>query len=449
MSEPPPFSSYAYKVILASCVLDSQIFDQYWSFLPENFFPDKHYRKVAQFLTEQAQSTEMQIHPDPSLLMEEMERTASEDEKEIFRAIFNDLIVVNLDQFKLVEPNLKEMIRRRALEDAIEESRALIERGDFDEAASIVAEAAQVTITKPESSKDFFLSGAEQRLNRRTDPSQNTQRLPMVIGVTDRFLKGGGLGPGTLTTIIGATGFGKSMALVHLARMAVLHGMKALYLTLELSRADVEDRFDAAFSGILSDNLEGMADKVKEEVQMRCGKYGDSLRIMEYGEYSISVEAVPTILRDLGRDGFVPDVICIDYADLMKPPKMTERRFQLSYIYTSLHEIAKRLNTRIVTASQTNRSGIEKKVVTLVDFAEDISKAWASDYIFTICQTLEEQMVSKARLYIAKNRTGQKNKSIEFKQDYTRAIFAVPSLSTARDLTPEDLYGTAQIDEPI
>ena len=260
----------------------------------------------------------------------------------------------------------------------------------------------------------------------------------------------GGLKPRTLSVFVASTGKGKSTALVHFGRMAVLQAQKVMHITLELEECDIVDKYDSCFTGVKIAELETEAGKVREIFEKKFTKYADSLRIVEKSEYSLSPSELTTYLSLLQREGkWFPDVLIVDYADLMTGGRGfkvggSDRRHELNHIYTWLHRIAKDFNLIVVTATQANRGSINKKTLTLVDIAEDISKAWVSDHIFCISQEEHELRDNKCRVFIAKNRGGAAFAEVTFMQDLSRATFAVMSSAVSSRIVPvEEIAGVS------
>jgi replicative DNA helicase len=105
-------------------------------------------------------------------------------------------------------------------------------------------------------------------------------------------------------------------------------------------------------------------------------------------------------------DNFIPDMIIIDYADLMTPEtNYTDLRHNLAVIYNGLRDIAVERNCVMITASQSNRASMGAKLVSLQHFAEDIQKANISDLVLSLCQTPEEKAINKMRIFCCKNRS--------------------------------------------
>ena len=105
---------------------------------------------------------------------------------------------------------------------------------------------------------------------------------------------------------------------------------------------------------------------------------------------------------------FVPDLIIVDYADLLKPEGSSkeEKRHQLESIYEELRGISQESKCPLWTASQTNRSGLNAEVITMEAISEAFNKCFVADFIFSVSRTIDDKSVNSGRIFIAKNRNG-------------------------------------------
>ena len=106
--------------------------------------------------------------------------------------------------------------------------------------------------------------------------------------------------------------------------------------------------------------------------------------------------------------GFEPDMIIVDYADLIKPGgnSKEEKRHQLEALYEELRGISQEVKCPIWTASQTNRSGLSAEVITMESISEAFNKCFVADFIFSVSRTVSDKETNTGRIYVAKNRNG-------------------------------------------
>ena len=143
-------------------------------------------------------------------------------------------------------------------------------------------------------------------------------RFPCPTGIPEldkRGILSGGLGRGELGVITAPTGVGKSHFLVNLGAEALSRGKNVIHYTFELSERAVGIRYDSNLCEIPSNDI---IDR-KEEVMAVYEKaeFG-RLIIKEYPTGSASVMTIRNHVEKLLLKSFVPSLIIIDYADIMR-----------------------------------------------------------------------------------------------------------------------------------
>ena len=102
-----------------------------------------------------------------------------------------------------------------------------------------------------------------------------------------------------------------------------------------------------------------------------------------------------------------PDLIIVDYADLLKPPRyFKDKRLELGNIYEELRGMSGDFNIPIWTASQSNRSGAETDVIVGEQISEDYQKIMIGDFIMSVSRKEVDNESKTARIFIIKNRFG-------------------------------------------
>jgi hypothetical protein len=100
------------------------------------------------------------------------------------------------------------------------------------------------------------------------------------------------------------------------------------------------------------------------------------LELYTFPTGTVGIRDIKEILRSLDRSGWVPDVICIDYIDLLNHPylggsgmrdRVNESWKQLAGLKHSMHCLA-------LTASQTNAASFNADLITMSHFSEDNRK---------------------------------------------------------------------------
>jgi len=285
--------------------------------------------------------------------------------------------------------------RKQKLKEAMMVSMQLLDRSSYDKISKVI-NTALLAGAEGDGGHDFHKDFEVRYEDRPRNPI--TTGWPLLDDIC-----GGGHGQKELGVIIAPTGAGKSMALVHVGATAVNEGHNVVYITLELAPEVVGLRFDSCISGIQLGSLKHR----KKEVEGVIGKVPGQLKIKEYPTKTATTNTLRNYIEKLRRRGFEPDVLVIDYADLLKPiDTKGEKRHDLESIYEELRGIAQEYKLRVWTASQTNRSGLNAEIITMEAISEAFNKCFVADFIFTISRTVEDRNKNEGRIFIAKNRNG-------------------------------------------
>ena len=287
--------------------------------------------------------------------------------------------------------------RKRSLMRAMSRVLDLAEQSNFDQISSIIQKSLQVGAEK--NIGHVFKEQVESRFIE-------SQRKPVSTGwfYIDEILNGG-LGRGELGVVISPTGVGKSHFLVNIGAACALSGLNIVEYTFELSEMQVANRYDSYFSGVPINELKKNKEKVKASVDAVPGK----IIIKSYPTKTASVTTIRNHLVKLATTkDFKPDIIVIDYADIMKSTKNYEsKRFEHESIYEDIRALAMEYNVCIWTASQSNRASLDSEIVTLGGIAESYAKAMIADFVITMSRKLQDKLSNTGRFFIAKNRYGQ------------------------------------------
>jgi hypothetical protein len=253
---------------------------------------------------------------------------------------------------------------------------------------------------EPKETGHHYLRDIEKRLEKDFRAPISTMK-----GL-DKYI-GGGLAGGEQGIFLAPPGGGKSMALVKAGSTALLDGKKVIYYTLELSEKVVGQRFDACLNQIKIKDVWEYPDIVRENA-LEIDRFGGQLVIKEFATGQATTNTIMAHLRTLeSNEGFIPDIIFIDYADIMKPlANFTEKRHSLTSIYEGIRGIAVELGIPIWTASQTNRAGMNKDKFGLDAIGEALGKAATADLIIGIGRPDEVKVAHEATFGILKNRNG-------------------------------------------
>jgi hypothetical protein len=215
----------------------------------------------------------------------------------------------------------------------------------------------------------------------------------------------GGLGRGELGVFVAPAGIGKSMALVSIAAAAVEKGLNVVYYTMELAEGYVGSRFDSYYTNIPSQDLKFNIDEVKAAV----GKLKGNLIIKYYPTKTATVNTLTAHLEKCMMQGFKPDIVLVDYADLLRETHVSNNKRHdqaLGSIYEDLRGLSGTYGFPIWTASQANRSALEDDVIGAEKIAESYSKVMIADFVVSLSRKTADKISGTGRWHVIKNRFG-------------------------------------------
>jgi replicative DNA helicase len=400
--EKEDFSKFgkSFQEDLCKLILTDRPFaDQIFEVLDINFLELKHLRVFVKRII--GYRDKYGIHPTEKI-MKSIIRTELKSENESTQISIRDYYArvlastESLEGSEYIKDVALDFCRKQKLKEALIKSVDLIKRSSFDEVSMLINEAIKLG-----SDNNFgydYLADFELRFQLKA-------RNPVTTGwpQIDDLIKGG-LGRGELGVCVAPTGAGKSMALVHLGSHALKAGKNVVHYTLELADTIVAGRYDSCLTGIELKNLSVFKEKIFEEIQSVQGK----LIVKEYPTRSASIQTIKSHLEKMKTRGFIPDLIIVDYGDLIKPvsSRKDEKRHQLETIYEELRGIAQTHECPVWTASQTNRSGLNAEVITMESISEAFNKCFVADFIFSVSRTVKDKNTNGGRVFVAKNRNG-------------------------------------------
>lgn len=255
-----------------------------------------------------------------------------------------------------------------------------------------------------------------------------------------------GLAKKELFIILAPTGVGKTWLLCALAAEAMKQGKFVIFYTCELNERLVALRIYQILSGrsrteILNDPL------CLEPFLSQYQNQGAEILIKDYPSGSASVNDIRDhITRTAIQVNKQPDVVIIDYLDLLRTPGGSYSRneednvvrHKIADLYRSTRRIGEELNIAMISASQTKQEAHFKENISITDFAEAQFKAQISDVAWALAQTKDEADVHRGRLINLKNRNDVKGFPVGLNLDYAHGIIAEDSVAYSPNSSPND-----------
>lgn len=163
---------------------------------------------------------------------------------------------------------------------------------------------------------------------------------------------------------------------------------------------------------------------IGKKFKQRMGKR--RVKLSTHPNKTLSVDKIRRILDAWEvYEGFVPDVIAIDYADIMIPNrKFTDFRHSQNDIWQDLRALSQERNCLVITATQADAASYEAKSVRQKNFSEDRRKLDHVTSMIALNQTAAEKRKGLMRIGLLLARDA------EF--DIDREVYVMQNLTIGR-----------------
>tara|TARA_B110001454_G_scaffold38710_1_gene38122 strand:+ start:861 stop:2225 length:1365 start_codon:yes stop_codon:yes gene_type:complete len=325
------------------------------------------------------------------------------------------------DDLEYVQEEFTGFCKNQQIKKALMSSVDLLKAGDFDSIKDLIS-----TALRAGNDKNIGHEYIKDLESRFREDARTT--IPTPWGRINELLQGG-LGNGDFGLIFGNPGGGKSWSLVALGGYAVRMGYNVLHYTLELGEQYVGRRYDAFFSKIPVDRILKNREKIEEIIPNLEGK----LIIKEYPPGRATVSTIESHIIKVTEMGTKPDLVIIDYVDLLGTKKKTaDRKGEIDDIYQSTKGLARQLDIPIWSVSQINRAGAKDDIVEGDKAAGSYDKLMITDVCISLSRKKADKVNGTGRFHIMKNRYGIDGLTFGVEADTATGHFVL------KDYNPED-----------
>ena len=356
--------------------------------------------------------------------------SVAEQLRESFKAIYDDR--------DYVETEFSNFCINQQLKKALLESVDLLGQGKFDDIRFKIDRALK--------------AGQEKNIGHEYDKDIETRyrqesRAPIATSwphINELLM--GGLGAGDLGLIFGNPGGGKSWMLINIGANALKLGYNVLHYTLELSEDYVGRRYDSALTGYPFRKIYDYRKEVEDIISKVPGK----LIIKEFPMGRASISTIENHIQKCKDLGTVPDVIIIDYVDLLKSKSRSfEKKDEIDDIYISTKGMARELKIPIWTVSQVNRAGAKDDVIEGDKAAGSYNKIMIADFALSLSRKRQDKVNGTGRIHVMKNRFGEDGMTYSAKMDTSNGFIEIDeSVMDESDLVNESELPSRGMNNP-
>jgi replicative DNA helicase len=408
--------------VLAALLNHKSFLTNIYDIITEDYFTNQAHKWIIKEVLKYYEK----YHTTPSLEVLKIELKKVQNEvlqisiKEQLREAYKES-----DDLAYVEEEFSSFCKNQMLKKALLQSVELLQAGDYDSIKFMVEAALKAGQDKNighEYNKDLESRFREEHRITISTPWNEFNELLQ-----------GGLGNGDFGLIFGNPGGGKSWALIALGANAVSMGYNVIHYTLELGEEYIGRRYDAYFTKIPVNLIIPNKEKVADVTKNLPG----NLIIREYSPGKASISTIESHIKKCIDLDFKPDLIIIDYVDLLRSKKINrERKDEIDDIYTSTKRLARELDLPIWSVSQVNRAGAQDDIIEGHKAAGSYDKIMITDFAASLSRKRQDKVNGTGRWHIMKNRYGMDGLTYGAKIDTSTGHFEIISDAELEDITP-------------
>lgn len=285
-------------------------------------------------------------------------------------------------------------LKIRSMEELIENLQDAVNKDDDLIAEKIVSEYSRVEVANEEGVS--LLTDTQEIIDAFNEDEEFLFHFNGAVGNVI-----GDLHRGDFFSFMAPMKRGKSWWLWYSAEVAMKKGLKVVFFTLEMTKKQMVRRAWRSLVGrpkktkeviipyfsevegkdtfeILTkiEEINGVnINEIKEQQKtLKLYSRKGGVKIVQLSGYKATVNNIEAHLDNMSYyDNYVPDVVVIDYADLLASTRKMEYRHQLDDVWKGLRRISQERNILVVTASQTTKETFDRDVKR-GDASEDIRK---------------------------------------------------------------------------
>ena len=411
--------SYQSKVV-ASLITDVKFLEQVTEITKPAFFESQ----ANQWIVDEVQNYFNEFRAVPTMEVFKI-KVGSIEDKGLKQTVVDQLksvyLQVGADDIPYVKKEYLTFAKNQKVKDALLKSVDLLKAGNYDKIIDTMMAASKVGVES-----DLGMDYIDEFELIMEDVKRNS--VSTGWEVIDELMDGG-LGPGELGVVMAPSGIGKSWFLSKIACSALQKGKNVLHYSLELSESYVGQRYTTILTGIQTSEHKERKDEIIRKIKSTPGR----VRIKYYPPQFASSKTIAAHIEKLKQIGFAPDLIIIDYADLLKSGNSNRDGLyaELGGIYEELRGLSGEHGIPIWTATQTNRAAIDHEVIGADSVGDSYKKVQTADFIMSVSRKTKDKLSNTGRIHIVKNRFGPDGMTFPAKIDTFHGIMDVFAATSA------------------
>jgi len=196
--------------------------------------------------------------------------------------------------------------------------------------------------------------------------------------------------------------------LCNLAVSALRQKKKTLFITLEMSKEQIAQRFDSIICGFSSGELATMPEaRIELQRELNQRLHGISPIIKEFNRGQLSINGLRNYLDKYIMEYGYPDVVVLDWLGCMKMPSGIDKKHEaVGQVADEVINMSREYNCTIINAQQSNRSAVGNDSFGYDSVSSSFESLFGQDGVYTLGASDKAKDAGRRTLTVAKNRNG-------------------------------------------
>lgn len=398
---------YLERLIIKTILSDMDTFVVVATAFEPAYFADPHIRKIFSFCKDYL--NEYKETPEKEAII-----NSFTENTEGIKNTLEEIDTIEFDiagQYNYLRDQINDFLKEKALKEAVLKVVDIIndqeQRGQIEE----IIKSALIKDLNIDMGTKYF-GDFQERFRKIFNATQ--RYIPTGYPILDEFLNGGFI-PLSLSVITAKVHMGKSNLMANFAARQVMNGFNPVVVTLEMSEEAFAQRFDSILNIMdinkMYTNKKSKAKLIRSMKDLYRTEGRGEIFIKQFPTGKATIHDIEAYLRELKMRNHEPDILYVDYVNLMK--SIYQKTNDLYAVVKSVSEELRALSfdfkIPVVSVSQLNRAGmfVNFKDLDFSYIAESIGLAATADFL-AIMGTDEDNMIYKNEIWykIVKNRFG-------------------------------------------
>jgi replicative DNA helicase len=420
------------KVIVYNCFVNSSYFESIHEHLNPSFFSDEKNKTVISILCDFYRNHKKVPNPTELKL-----NVVDESKRKILKDVLLSFSEIDKKYNKeLLEKNTEKFLKEKAVFNTVLKTSLNIQSGNINTAEILKSFEKACSISLVSDNGFDYLESIDLHCEELL---KTFRYIPSGWKWLDERIGGGFLATGRAVYVFyGVTNVGKSIFLGNIATNILNQDKTVVLISMEMSEQVYAKRISAQLSQIPMDNLSSQIGLLKDKLNSYKVNHRDSkLIIKEFPPKTVSCFHIKTYIEKLIASGVKPDVIILDYLNLIAPSERGVSSYEaVKEITEMVRAMSYKFECPIVTATQTNRSGYNQANPGLETTSESMGLSHTADAQFSIWTEEEDVELGIIHLGITKNRFGPRDCHTVLEIDYPTLTLKDPDNVSSSFVVP-------------